>query len=305
MKNALITGLMMACVGLANADTRQACTSPTPPLNDVAIQKFAESAAIQSFTYDFKTLPTHLSALENCYTHTGWQSFSLALQRSGNVDTAKQLKLYAKAQRIGPIRTLTKESATDTWRVLIPIRVVYSNHEQTMTQNLDVKLLLNLENNKIGVEQITASPSLPIAKNGETPSSQAVLGNREDTQHPASSPTQNNLNQMSYRDTEVSESSTVERERIQTNNQTESDTKIRQTQSTDHRATDTPSHPAMTQTKSKEAHPSSSKSAPHSPLSQNTQSIHEESLTKLENDIIEKAPITFEQPTRPKTQQTS
>lgn len=168
MKKCFAIGFMMAMTSLSFADNPTKCAPLSPPLNDLAVQKFAELAALKSFTYDFKGLPEQLLALESCYTQTGWHSFSLALQRAGNVDIAKKNKLYVHAERIGKVKTLDKQAETDTWRVLVPIKVTYNNDTQSLTQHLDVKLLVNIDNNKLGVEQITASPSFVIDKPQKT-----------------------------------------------------------------------------------------------------------------------------------------
>lgn len=165
MRKGYIAGALMTIANLCFAAPSMAiCSQPTPPLNNLAVEQFAEMAAINSFTYDFKALPKQLHALKPCYTKTGWHSFSLALQRADNINITKKNKLFVNAEKAGNVKTLTEQKDNVPWRVLVPIKVTYNNKTQTVTQNLDVKVLINIEDNKLGVEQITASPSLPVAE---------------------------------------------------------------------------------------------------------------------------------------------
>lgn len=163
MKKGLALGLIVALSAQCFASTNlPSCDSGvTTPLNNSNIEKFARAAAVQTFTYNFKDLSKQLHALKTCYTHSGWESFQLAFNQTGNALITKNNKLFVSAEAEGNIKLLSSSTDAGEWRVVVPLKVTYENNTKSLTQTVNVNLLLSRDNNKLGIEQLTAT--LPAA----------------------------------------------------------------------------------------------------------------------------------------------
>lgn len=128
------------------------------PPNLPLVKKFAEQTAIQSFTYDYKNATDQFEELESCYSKTGWKSFSKAMTASGNLRSAVDDKLFVKATITSDIEVIDVNNFAPRWKILVPLKVRYENETHFVEQILQVKLIIGLEEKKLAVEQIIATP---------------------------------------------------------------------------------------------------------------------------------------------------
>lgn len=145
-------------------------TSPTPVIDckyaipaqksDIepsVISTWAEKAAMQSFSFNPSAVDQEMNELKLCYTDQGWQGFNDALQKSGNIDAIKTQHLTVSSQVDGEIKmNPVKENQ---WKVTVPLRVVYQNDKEKLTQLLLVDLLIGRKvSGDLGIMQMIASP---------------------------------------------------------------------------------------------------------------------------------------------------
>lgn len=126
---------------------------------------FAQNAAMQSFTYNYKDKLNQWAELEKCYTSLGWSSFESAMSNSGNNQSITSEKLFVKATLNGKTKILDSNLVTPTWKVLVPLKVRYENKLHYLEQTLKVKVVVSVEKQKLGIDQIIASPALKKHKN--------------------------------------------------------------------------------------------------------------------------------------------
>lgn len=129
------------------------------PPNIPLITDFAEKTAIQSFTFDYKGVSKQFSELEKCFTASGWKSFTNAIAQSGNLRSTVDEKLFVSAKIDGDIEIIDHNEYAPSWKVLVPLNVRYENETHYLTQSLNVKLVVTIEDKVLGVEQIIASIS--------------------------------------------------------------------------------------------------------------------------------------------------
>lgn len=134
-----------------------------PPNQQLALA-FAQETAIQSFTYDYKLKHDQWYQLEKCYTELGWKSFETAMSRSGNNQSVVDERLFVKATIDGEVQLLEEDMIAPSWKVMVPIKVRYENDTHYLEQFLKVKLVISLEKQRLGVDQIIASPILKTHK---------------------------------------------------------------------------------------------------------------------------------------------
>lgn len=130
------------------------------PPNLLLVKTFAEKTAIQTFSYDYKHSASQQEELESCYTPAGWRSFSDALKKSGNLRAAIDEKLFVSAKVNGEVKLIDSNKFAPNWKILVPLVVRYENETHYFEQYLKVKLVIGIDNQHLGVEQIIASPAL-------------------------------------------------------------------------------------------------------------------------------------------------
>ena len=121
------------------------------------VLQWAQKATQQTFTLDPSTVDVELTDLKACYTDQGWQSFSDALKKSGNLDAIKQQKLNVSSLIDGQA-TIT-QNKDNQWKVIIPIQVVYQNSKEKIVQSLTINLIVSRKvSGDLGIIQIVAIP---------------------------------------------------------------------------------------------------------------------------------------------------
>jgi hypothetical protein len=130
----------------------------TTHIEQSIVMKWAESATQQSFNFNHATIDEQLKSLKSCYTEQGWQSFTDALQKSGNRKTIENQKLTVTSIIKG--KTIVTDAKDNQWKVSLPIEVTYKNDKETMSQVLNIDLIVGRKTSgDLGIMQMIASPN--------------------------------------------------------------------------------------------------------------------------------------------------
>ncbi len=150
-------------------DTQKDFTTPE-------LQAWASYASAASFTYDYQNYKDDFTKLQSCFTNNGWQSFHQALTKSGNliVIDKEKLSVSAKAGEPVTVEQLQTNNNRNTWKISLPLNVVYKGLQISAQQNLQVTLRITQTKNAagkdiIGIEQLIAAPQKIDAVNSEEP----------------------------------------------------------------------------------------------------------------------------------------
>ena len=131
--------------------------SPTA-ISEKELTDWAQIAAVKSFDYNFETLDAQLQHLKACYTDQGWHGFNDALQQSGNLSAIKAQKLTVSSEVAGQIKI--NPIKTNQWKINLPLKVVYQNTQEKLTQLLSVEMIVVKKSERqLGIVQIIAEPS--------------------------------------------------------------------------------------------------------------------------------------------------
>lgn len=137
------------------------CQHHIPPeisvVDESVVTTWAKNAAQQSFDFDHAAFEKQLETLKACYTEQGWLGFNDALKKSGNIDAIKTQQLVVSSQVDGELKVSTIKE--NQWKVTVPLRVVYQNDKQKLTQQLSVNLLIGRKvSGDLGIMQMIATP---------------------------------------------------------------------------------------------------------------------------------------------------
>ncbi|MBL7525130.1 DotI/IcmL family type IV secretion protein [Legionella bononiensis] len=135
----------------------------TTHIDPAVILKWAEHAVIQSFQFTPAELESQLHALKSCYTDKGWIGFHSALQKSGNLKAIQTQNLSVNSRIDGTIQLI--DAQENQWKILVPIKVIYQNEQDSVTHFLTVYLTVTWRNTDgLGIMQMISTPhSPPIA----------------------------------------------------------------------------------------------------------------------------------------------
>jgi hypothetical protein len=138
-------------------DCKYAIPAQKSDIEASVISTWGEKAAMQSFSFNPASVDQEMGDLKLCYTDQGWQGFTDALQKSGNIDAIKTQHLTVSSQMDGEIKmTVVKDNQ---WKVIVPLQVVYQNDKEKLTQQLTVELLIGRKvSGDLGIMQMIASP---------------------------------------------------------------------------------------------------------------------------------------------------
>lgn len=134
------------------------------PSEDTVI-KWVSFAAKKTFNYSYNNIDQSFKTLQACYTKNGWKSFNQALQSSGNIDMVKKEQLIVSPQDNGSPEILNapaEDSKKKSWVVLVPLNITYQSKTQSVKQDLNVKVFVQLKKSNgkemFGINQIIATP---------------------------------------------------------------------------------------------------------------------------------------------------
>ena len=141
-----------------------AATAPESVSSDTIIQ-WANYAATQTFTYDFRNYDKQFKQLQHCYTTAGWESFQNAMKASNNLKVAQDEQLFVTAKIDGQSQLVnqTTSGTQPTWLVRVPLVVTYQNQDREVTQDMYIDLTIKPTYGlpaRLGINQIIASPKI-------------------------------------------------------------------------------------------------------------------------------------------------
>jgi len=115
--------------------------------------------ANQAFALKYDNIDYQLKQLQVCFSQDGWSQFDRALKKSGNFDLITKHQLSASTQIIGPVE-INHHPSFSSWSAVVPLRIVYQNQTDKISQEIDVHLTINqLSNNRLAVIQIVGKPA--------------------------------------------------------------------------------------------------------------------------------------------------
>lgn len=129
------------------------------------VLSWAEHAVMQSFNFSSDALDEQLQKLHGCYTEDGWAEFNSALDKSGNVQTFKTHKLTSSSQLDGVVQIV--DSRENQWVLTLPLKVVYQFDTTSITQLMQVRLVIVRKiTGEFGITQLnsTLRPEISAAK---------------------------------------------------------------------------------------------------------------------------------------------
>lgn len=170
------TAIPAATPSSQNASAATPATNPEPVINceykipaetkkidQSLVKTWVEKAVTQAFDFNPTDLDTQLQKLEPCFTEQGWTGFNTALKKSGNLDAIKSQKLTVSSQVEGQVDI--KEALDNTWKIKLPLQVVYQNDKEKVTQLLNVELTVGRKmTGDLGITQMIAAPIEPVAQ---------------------------------------------------------------------------------------------------------------------------------------------
>lgn len=142
---------------VATLDCNYKIPASTKHVESNLVSQWAVKAVQQAFDLDFDTMDAQLQQLKNCFTEQGWQGFSEALEKSGNLKAIKEQKLVMTNKLEGEPRFI--EEKESQWKITIPLEVLYQSAREKMPQSLSVDLLIGRKlSGDLGILQMIASP---------------------------------------------------------------------------------------------------------------------------------------------------
>lgn len=115
-----------------------------PNESDAAVANWVADAVLSAYRFDFLNYRTQLQKTQLDMTLAGWENFRDALIQSANIKTIKQMMLVSTPKLRGA-PSLVKKGVFNgryAWKFIVPIHVDYQSSEQTMSQNLDVTVVV-------------------------------------------------------------------------------------------------------------------------------------------------------------------
>ena len=160
------------------------CTMKFPSdqkgIDQIIIKEWAEKAALQAFTMQANSLDAQLASLEKCFTKSGWEGYKTALDKSGNINAIKTEDLVVSADLFGTPSVVVNEE-NKQWNVIVPLKVVYKNAKNSITQDLNVTILVSRDNgDKLGIMQVVAAPQEAQSPQDESSSSSGTTPSSDD-----------------------------------------------------------------------------------------------------------------------------
>ncbi len=136
-------------------------------INPDTIIQWANHAATQTFTYDFRNYDKQFNELKHCYTTAGWESFLAAMKASNNLKVTQEEHLFVSAKVNGQSQLVSQttqdvsQGTQPTWVVKVPVLVTYQNQDREVTQDMYIDLTIKPTYGlpaHLGIHQIIASP---------------------------------------------------------------------------------------------------------------------------------------------------
>lgn len=128
----------------------------TKKVESSMVMAWTEKAVVQTFAFNPDSIDAQLLKLKSCFTPQGWDGFNSALQKSGNIESIKSQKLQVSSQIDG--QPTLSETKDNQWEVIVPLKVVYQNDKEKVSQNLQVSLSVSRKiSGDLGIDKIIAT----------------------------------------------------------------------------------------------------------------------------------------------------
>jgi hypothetical protein len=138
------------------------CFSKLPPKNLILrtqfIKNFSAYISKQAFVIPLENFNQHLEQIKACFSPEGWQEFSTALARSGNIGLIQAKKYMSNGFIEGNI-TINHQVNTYVWETETPLTIIYQNRENRVSQRLNVHL--RIEQGAQGMVRVTQVVGIP------------------------------------------------------------------------------------------------------------------------------------------------
>lgn len=137
-----------------------------PNLSTETLLQWATQAATACYTYDFNRMQDQIPKLKRYFTSQGFQQYTDALEKSGQLKIVKEKQLVVSSVPIGaPVilrEALSPILNRHAWQIQLPLLVSYQSASDIIKQELTVTLLIirvdTLESSKgIGIAQFLVS----------------------------------------------------------------------------------------------------------------------------------------------------
>ncbi len=109
-----------------------------PNMDNFGLQVWANTVAVQAYSYDFLNYKKQFSALAQYFTADAWDQFQHAIQKSNMLNIALAEKMSVSAVARGAV-TLTQQGVDAghyTWHVLLPLQVTLANSNKKLQQQV-------------------------------------------------------------------------------------------------------------------------------------------------------------------------
>jgi hypothetical protein len=162
----LTLSLLTLTLSVANAapvklEACQKAYKSTPTSQQIV--DYARSVTPELFNYEQLAVdPNHLKP---CFTESGWDSYTKALNQSGNLKLTKENQLKTTLNVIDNPKIGI--NAKKNWSVTTELNIHFANQDKEASQKLFARLLLSYQGNQLLIEQVDAK-AMDNANNKES-----------------------------------------------------------------------------------------------------------------------------------------
>lgn len=124
--------------------------------SDSQLTTWAIEAAIDAYSFDYLNYRKQLQNASRYFTPVGWKRFILGLEKSKNLETIQDKKLVGTAIPTDKplIRAKGLAEGIFTWRVEIPMLVIYESKDTKIKQNVLVSMFIKRTTGYVGFNNL-------------------------------------------------------------------------------------------------------------------------------------------------------
>lgn len=120
---------------------------------DSVIINLAKNASHHIFSLSSEK---ELTALQSCFSTTGWQSFSNALNKTQMLNTIQSKEIIATPTISDQVTIIEHRQTPPAWTVQLPVIVHYENSTHELNKKLIVTLTIELHGKQLAIESVNA-----------------------------------------------------------------------------------------------------------------------------------------------------
>ena len=122
------------------------------------VKKWSAFISKAAFTIPLHNIDAHMQSIHGCFSKDGWNEFTNAINRSGNVVLVQSRQYEGTSSIEGSISVVNQAQST-IWETKTPLLVIYSNKESRINQRLTIHLRLQQEyDGQLRITQIVGIP---------------------------------------------------------------------------------------------------------------------------------------------------